>query len=111
MDKSFVHMLPSQRIITDVQAIEIELANNSGIPPILAHELMSCQVGGRENLGFTKQDHKNYLRSKRNRDLKQGEVRGLLNYFFSQVSNHHSFFEFKWMLKTRSLTYSGLMPK
>ena len=80
MDKSCVHMLPSQRIITDVQAIEIELADNSVIPPKLAHELMSCQVGGRENLGFTKQDHKNYSRTKRKRDLQQGEVGGLLNY-------------------------------
>ena len=77
-DKSCVHMLPSQRIITDVQAIEIELANNSCISPKLAHELMSCQVRGRENLG-TKQDHKNYLRSKRKKDLKQGEFGGLLN--------------------------------
>ena len=66
-------------IITDVQAIEIELADNSSISPKLAHELMSRQVRDRENLGFTKEDHKNYLRSKRKRDLKQGEVGGLLN--------------------------------
>ena len=79
VDKSCVQMLPSQRIITDVQAIEIELADNSYILPKLAHELMRCQVQGRENLGFTKQDHKNYLRTKRKRDLKQGEVGGLLN--------------------------------
>ena len=79
VDKSCVHMLPSQRIITDVQAIEIELADNSSISPKLAHELMSRQVRDRENLGFTKEDHKNYLRSKRKRDLKQGEVGGLLN--------------------------------
>ena len=92
VDKSCVHMLPSQRIITDVQAIEIELADNSGIPPKLAHELMSRQVGGRENLGFTKQDHKNYLRTKRKRDLQQGEVGGLLNYFLGQVSENPSFF-------------------
>ena len=92
MDKSFVHMLPSQRIITDVQAIEIELANNSGIQPKLAHELMSRQVRGRENLGFIKQDHKNYLRSKRKRDLKQGEVGALLYYFLSQVLENPSFF-------------------
>ncbi|XP_030936182.1 protein FAR1-RELATED SEQUENCE 5-like [Quercus lobata] len=85
-------MLPSQRIITDIQAIEIELADNSGIPPKLAHELMSRQVGGRENLGFTKQDHKNYLRTKRKIDLQQGEVGGLLNYFLSQVSENPSFF-------------------
>ncbi|KAK9992329.1 hypothetical protein SO802_027314 [Lithocarpus litseifolius] len=89
VDKLCVHMLPSQRIITNVQAIEIELVDNSGIPPKLAHELMSRQVGGRENLGFTKQDHKNCLRTKRKRDLQQG---GLLNYFLSQVSENPSFF-------------------
>ncbi|KAL4633618.1 hypothetical protein ACB092_04G135300 [Castanea dentata] len=71
VDKSCVHMLPSQRTITDVQAIEIELADNSGIPPKLAHELMSRQ-----------QDHKNYLRSKRKRDLKQGEVGENPSFFF-----------------------------
>ncbi|XP_050257532.1 protein FAR1-RELATED SEQUENCE 5-like [Quercus robur] len=68
------------------------ISNNSGIPPKLAHELMSHQVGGRENLGFTKQDHKNYLRTKRKSDLQQGEVGGLLNYFLSQVSENPSFF-------------------
>ena len=92
VDKSCVHMLPSQRIIIDVQAIEIELPDNLSIPPKLAHELMSRQVGGRENLGFTKQDHKNYLRTKRKKDLEQDEVRGFLNYFLSQVSENPSFF-------------------
>jgi hypothetical protein len=38
---------------------------------------MSKQVGGGDNLGFTKQDHKNYLRNKRQRALKFGEAASL----------------------------------
>ena len=43
----------------------IELASSSRIKPKAAHELMSRQVGGRANLGFTELDQKNYLRTRR----------------------------------------------
>jgi hypothetical protein len=55
------HLMLSQRKISEVQAFEIEAADNSGIRPKVAHELTSRQVGGPMNLSYTCHDHKNYL--------------------------------------------------
>ncbi|XP_075655108.1 putative hexokinase-like 2 protein [Castanea sativa] len=62
---STVHMMPSQRKVAATHAIEIDLAHESGLRLKQSYELLSKQVGGYDNLGFTKQDHKNYLRTKR----------------------------------------------
>jgi zinc finger SWIM domain-containing protein 3 len=53
--------MTSQRKILEVQAFEIEAADDSGIRPKAAYELASRQVGGRMNLNYTCRDHKNYL--------------------------------------------------
>ncbi|XP_028053022.1 uncharacterized protein LOC114257464 [Camellia sinensis] len=67
-------MLPSQRKISASQATEIDLAEKSGIRLNAAFELMGNEVGGRESLGFTKLDQKNYLRMKRQNSLAYGEA-------------------------------------
>ena len=72
------HMLPSQRKIFVTQAIEVELAKRSGIPLSVAYELMGREAGGRASLGFTKQDHKNYLRTKRQKSFAYGEAESVL---------------------------------
>ncbi|XP_028066897.1 protein FAR1-RELATED SEQUENCE 5-like [Camellia sinensis] len=69
-----IHMLPSQRKISTTQAIEVELASESGIPLRSAYELFARESGGRVSLGFTKLDQKNCLRSKRQKDLEYGEA-------------------------------------
>jgi hypothetical protein len=80
-----VHMMPSQRKMSTTQAIEIDLAYKSGLRLNDSYQLMSKQVGGSDNLGFTKQDHKNYLRNKRQRALKFGEAASLKRYFRNQL--------------------------
>ncbi|XP_028088063.1 protein FAR1-RELATED SEQUENCE 5-like [Camellia sinensis] len=69
-----IHILPSQRKISTTQAIEVELASQSGIPLRSAYELFSRESGGKASLDFTKLDQKNYLRSKRQKDLEYGEA-------------------------------------
>ncbi|KAJ1274956.1 hypothetical protein BS78_05G099000 [Paspalum vaginatum] len=59
------HLMASQRKISEVQAFEIETADDSGIRPKAAHELACRQVGGPLNLSYTCRDRKNYLQSKR----------------------------------------------
>jgi len=54
----------THRKISDLQAFEIETADDAGIGPKAAHELASHQVGGPLNLSYTLHDHKNYLRTK-----------------------------------------------
>ena len=62
---STVHMMPSQQKVAATHAIEIDLAHKSRLRLKQSYELLSKQVGGYDNLSFTKQDHKNYLRTKR----------------------------------------------
>jgi zinc finger SWIM domain-containing protein 3 len=62
------HLMASQRKISELQAFEIETADNAGIRPKAAHDLACLQVGGPLNLTYTCRDHKNHLRSKRQRE-------------------------------------------
>ncbi|XP_028076355.1 protein FAR1-RELATED SEQUENCE 5-like [Camellia sinensis] len=87
-----IHMLPSQRKISTTQAIEVELASQSGIPLRSAYELFGRESGGRASLGFTKLDQKNYLRSKRQKDLEYGEAGSVLHYFRKKTVENPSFF-------------------
>ncbi|KAL7257356.1 hypothetical protein ACSBR1_003624 [Camellia fascicularis] len=72
-----VHMLPSQRKISDTQAIELDLASEFGLRLGQSFELMGREVGGRQSLGFMKLDQKNYLRTKRQKSLAYGEVEAM----------------------------------
>ncbi|XP_059635867.1 protein FAR1-RELATED SEQUENCE 5-like [Cornus florida] len=49
-----MHMLPSQRSISPVQAIDLELASDSGISPRNSYELMGRQAGGKQSVGYMK---------------------------------------------------------
>jgi hypothetical protein len=68
------HLMVSQRIFLKLHAFEIEVADDSRIRPKDAHELASRQVGGSFNLTYTYRDHRNYLRSKRQREIAYGET-------------------------------------
>ncbi|XP_042505484.1 protein FAR1-RELATED SEQUENCE 5-like [Macadamia integrifolia] len=72
-------------------AIQIDLADDSGIKPKAIFEYMSMQAGGKENIGFIRQDQKNYLRTKCQLDLSYGEAVSLLMYFEKQTRGNPSF--------------------
>ncbi|XP_043717601.1 protein FAR-RED IMPAIRED RESPONSE 1-like [Telopea speciosissima] len=59
------HFIRSQRKISKVDAYEIHMADDTGIRPMATFDLMGMQAGGRENFGYTKEDLRNYLRTKR----------------------------------------------
>ena len=86
------HMLACQRKVSQVQAYEIDMAEDSGIKQKASFELMSRQVGGRSNLGYTRLDQKNYIRSKRLRNLVYGEAGSLLQYFQQESLENPSFY-------------------
>ncbi|XP_072057985.1 protein FAR1-RELATED SEQUENCE 5-like isoform X2 [Arachis hypogaea] len=85
------HMLTCQRKISQVQTQEIEMADDSGITQRASFELMSRQVGGRENIGYTRLDQKNYLRTKRMKSMAYGEAGSLLAYFQQESLENPSF--------------------
>ena len=85
------HLMASQRKISELQAFEIEAAEDSGIMPKAAHEFACRQVGGPLNLGYTCRDQKNYLRSKRQRELAFGQAGSMLKYFHEKIIENPSF--------------------
>nr|XP_023929565.1 protein FAR1-RELATED SEQUENCE 5-like [Quercus suber] len=90
---STVHMMPSQRKVAATHAIEFDLAHESGLRLKQSfYEFLSKQVGGYDTLGFTKQDHKNYLRTKRQRDMEHGATASLGRYFSHQPKKNPSYY-------------------
>ncbi|TXG51520.1 hypothetical protein EZV62_024044 [Acer yangbiense] len=80
-------MLPSQRKLTSSQAIEVDLAEEAGLSPKSTYEIMGRQVGGRECLGYTKQDQKNYLSVFRG----PGGVKNVLYAFMNDIEEEEEF--------------------
>ncbi|XP_075659867.1 protein FAR-RED IMPAIRED RESPONSE 1-like [Castanea sativa] len=85
-------MMPSQQKVAATHAIEIDLAHESGLRLKQSYELLSKQVGGYDNLDFTKQDHKNYLRTKRQRDMEHRETASLGRYISRQFKKNSSYY-------------------
>ncbi|XP_059638669.1 protein FAR1-RELATED SEQUENCE 5-like [Cornus florida] len=86
------HMMLSQRRISSVQAIDIELASDSGVPACNAYEFMGRQFGGKESVGYLKVDLKNYLRTRRQNKFFYGEAAWLVDYLETRACEDLSFF-------------------
>ncbi|KAL7195472.1 hypothetical protein ACSBR1_035654 [Camellia fascicularis] len=82
------HIMPSQRKVSEAQGINMELADAAGLSLKASHDLISTQAGGREFVGFTREDQKSYLCVKRQRYLQYGEAGTLLSYFHKQAANN-----------------------
>jgi zinc finger SWIM domain-containing protein 3 len=83
--------MASQRKITELQAFEIEAAEDSEIMPKAAHEYACRRVGGPLNLGYTCRDQKNHLRTKRQRESGFGQAGSMLKYFYDKIIENPSF--------------------
>ena len=71
--------------------MEVYLANGYGIS-LKSYELMVTQAGGRKSLGYIRLYQKNYLRTRRQKQMAYGEARYILNYFSEQHLKNPSFF-------------------
>ncbi|KAL7212019.1 hypothetical protein ACSBR2_014806 [Camellia fascicularis] len=58
------HMMSSQRKVSEAQGINMELADATGLSLMASHDLIRTQAGGREFVGFMREDQKSYLRVK-----------------------------------------------
>jgi hypothetical protein len=74
------------------QACQIDMSDDCGIRPKDAHELASRQAGGSNNLSYTRIYHKNYLRTKRQRNIIYGEAGSILSYFQKKATENPSFY-------------------
>ncbi|XP_050374566.1 protein FAR1-RELATED SEQUENCE 5-like [Argentina anserina] len=85
------HRFRSHRKISLPQNVQVDMADDSGLAPKETLELLSRQAGGREHLGFIAEDLRNYLRSKRTREMMSGDTSGVLEYLQKMQSNDPSF--------------------
>ena len=89
---SQVHHLRSQRKITEAQLASVENAKAVGISNKATFDLMAKEAGGVENLGFTREDMKNKLYSKRSLQTNYGDTGGVLEYLEKKTSEDGKFF-------------------
>ncbi|XP_071928120.1 protein FAR1-RELATED SEQUENCE 5-like [Coffea arabica] len=79
-------MMPLQRKVSEAQGFQVETSEDAGISLKQSHEFMGKEAGGMENVGYTREDLKRYLRTRRERSLKYGEAGMLIDYnFFGDV--------------------------
>jgi zinc finger SWIM domain-containing protein 3 len=85
-------MLRSQRKLGKTQKSLIDVANKSSLTPKQSFDFQATIVGGRENLGCLFMDVKNYLRTKRQKEMEKGDVASLMQYFHDKQLENKSFY-------------------
>ncbi|XP_038711749.1 protein FAR1-RELATED SEQUENCE 5-like [Tripterygium wilfordii] len=95
-DKRRVHSSHRDETRTNCHArllvrLKRESVRSAGIKPKDAHELMSREAGGRDSLGYIANDHKTYLKTRREKAMKYGEAGCILRYFQDEQINNPSF--------------------
>ncbi|CAI9095514.1 OLC1v1031489C1 [Oldenlandia corymbosa var. corymbosa] len=89
---SKTHLHRSHRAISSVEARQ-KMADDVGITPKASFDLMVKQKGGRGNLGFISEDYRNFLRSKRTREMEKGDLGGVLEYLDQMQFKDPNFFQ------------------
>ncbi|XP_033136342.1 protein FAR1-RELATED SEQUENCE 5-like [Brassica rapa] len=86
------HLLKGNRAVTVSQKQHADDAEMSGISAKATVEMMSMEVGGRENLGFLEKDYRNYIYRKRMSTMVKGDAGAVLEYFQKKKEENSSFF-------------------
>ncbi|KAM5576773.1 protein FAR1-RELATED SEQUENCE 5-like [Rosa sericea] len=86
------HMLKINRSFSKAQKEHADDAEMSGISAKATVELMSREVGGRENLGFMEKDYRNYIHRKRRVKMEKGDAGAILQYFQKMKEDNSSSF-------------------
>ncbi|XP_047978703.1 protein FAR1-RELATED SEQUENCE 5-like [Salvia hispanica] len=86
------YMFRCFRQMSDVQQTQVDVAQSCGWPSKKIIDVMAKEVGGIQHLGFTHIDLKNYLRTKRTLEIKQGDSGGVLQYLQRMISEDPHFY-------------------
>ncbi|CAL1395447.1 unnamed protein product [Linum trigynum] len=82
----------SNRTMNEVQKFLIDMYHKAGISIQSSFQALCLAAGGRENVGFTQMDHKNYIGTKRQKTMKFGEATMIYHHFKSEASMDPAFF-------------------
>ncbi|KAJ0235483.1 MULE transposase domain-containing protein [Hirschfeldia incana] len=86
------HLLKGNRAVTVSQKQHADDAEMSGISAKSIVEMMTMEVGGRENLGFLEKDYRNYIYRKRMSTMVQGDAGAVLECFQKKKRENSSLF-------------------
>ncbi|XP_050379523.1 protein FAR1-RELATED SEQUENCE 5-like [Argentina anserina] len=86
------HMMKINRSMSKAQKAHGDDADYSGVSIKETIELMSREVGGRENLGFLDKDYKNYIYRKRKMNMEKGDANAIVQYFQKMQTEDSSYF-------------------
>jgi zinc finger SWIM domain-containing protein 3 len=91
---STMHMLRSQRILTELQSGDAEPSDDSVVTPTTkaTGDLVVRQVGFLHSISILPADYKNYLRSKRTKAMQLGDGGAILKYLQTMQMDNPSFF-------------------
>jgi hypothetical protein len=104
-----LHLIVSQRKISDLQAFKIETTDDSGIGPKAVSYYVAKWV---DHLIWATPFLIISLWGKRQREMAYGQAGSMLKYFQDKIVENPSFqYGHKYILKRRFQVYFGLMPK
>ncbi|XP_041995700.1 protein FAR1-RELATED SEQUENCE 5-like [Salvia splendens] len=86
------YMFRCFRQMSNIQQTQVDVAQSCGLAPKKIIDVMAKEAGGIQHLGFTHIDLKNYLRTKRTLEIKQGDSGGVLQYLQRMISEDPHFY-------------------
>ncbi|XP_044362126.1 protein FAR1-RELATED SEQUENCE 5 isoform X1 [Triticum aestivum] len=89
---STMHMLRSQRVLTEVQTTECNSSEDSTTPSRFSGGSLGQQAGAFRNVNFLPADYRSSLCSKRTKNMQPGDAGGVVKYLQSMQLNNPSFF-------------------
>ncbi|PKU74881.1 Protein FAR1-RELATED SEQUENCE 5 [Dendrobium catenatum] len=85
------HLLRSSRSISDDNAAVLKFMSEAGIKTVDAFTYLSDEVGGVDNLGFTKRAAYNYIQKERIAKIDTGDTNSLIKLFKERAIDDNMF--------------------
>ncbi|KAM0831652.1 hypothetical protein ACQ4PT_065367 [Festuca glaucescens] len=89
---STMHMLRSQRVLTELQTTEADSSEDSTTPSSFSGGSLVQQAGIFRNVNFLPADYRSSLHSKRMKNMQPGDAGGVVKYLQSMQLNNPCFF-------------------
>ncbi|PKU82171.1 Protein FAR1-RELATED SEQUENCE 5 [Dendrobium catenatum] len=85
------HLLKSYRNINDENAFVLKSMTEAGIRIIDAFTYLADEVGGRDNVGFSKRDAYNYVQKEKNAKIENRDTISLIELFKDRANDDNMF--------------------
>ncbi|CAL1401433.1 unnamed protein product [Linum trigynum] len=87
-----MQFLRSNKSVSEDEVLMVEANADAGVSLTSSYKLLAMCSAGYENLSFSKNDLKNHLNKRRQKNIAHGEATFLLEYFHKQMETKHGFY-------------------